>query len=130
MKIQTYMTLIIRVLPMLAIAVAVAATVDGAIAMASGKRVGSDHARTNSRVSEVAGRSNNGLVEKPIGKPLPPVDAGRGDGRIGGKPGSDRKHGGWSEEKRRGHDRKHKHSRYESPRLIERGVVPPVLTGR
>ncbi len=130
MKMQTYIAVTIRILPMIAAAVTLAATVDGALAMAGGKRVGSNYSSAHSLTGEIAGRVNNGLVEKPIGKPLPPIDAGRGDGRMGGKPGSDHKYGGWHEGRRRDHNHRHKHSRYESPPLIERGVVPPVLTGR
>lgn len=129
MKIPTYIVVTIRILPMIAAAVTLAATVDGALAMSGGKRIGGVSS-THLLTGKVAGRVNSGLVEKPVDKPMPPIVSGRGDGHIGKKPRSDHKYSDWHQEKHRGHYRKHKHSRYESPPIISRGVVPPVLMGR
>ena len=106
MKMPTYVAVTICTLSMLAAGIVVAASVDGALAMAKS-----------------TGKTGSA---QPIGKPLPPMDPGHGDGRMAGH----HSHDGWYRDHERRHHHRRHHSRDESRELYKRGVVPPILMVR
>lgn len=138
MKTPKSFAMTIRLLPVLMVGIT--------LAVATGDAFAENGARPGTGNAEAKIRSGGGgtalLVEKPapggpIGKPLPPVpiNPGKGGGRVGHDGSSSHKHG----DRYRDYERRHRHSRYESPPIIgkhprqtsrqsdlfQRGVVGP-----
>lgn len=115
MKIPRHFAITISVIPMLVVGIALTITTVNAFAE-NGAGIANSETRSPAAVGGTASIVEKPLPGGPIGKPLPPipVDPGKGDGRIGHDSGSDRKHGG----RDRYYERRHKHSRYESPPII------------
>jgi hypothetical protein len=138
MKTPKSLAITIRLLPVLVVGIT--------LAVATGDAFAENGARPGTGNTEAKIQSGGGgtalLVEKtapgrPIGKPLPPIpiDPGKGDGRVGHGGSSSHKHS----DRHRYYERRHRHSRYESPPIIgkhpgrtsrqsdlfQRGVVGP-----
>lgn len=138
MKTPKSFAMAIRLLPVLMVGITLTAATGDAFA-GNGARPGAGN--TEARIEPGRGSSSL-LVERPapggpIGKPLPPVpvDHGRGDGRADHGGSFSHRHA----DRFRYYERRHRHSRYESPPIIgknpgrtsrqsdlfERGVVGP-----
>ncbi|UPK33535.1 hypothetical protein IVB18_35820 [Bradyrhizobium sp. 186] len=115
MKTPKSFAMSIRLLPVLMVGIALAVATGDASA-GNGARPGTGN--TGAKIQSGGGGTAL-LVEKPapggpIGKPLPPVPIpGKGDGRVGHDGSSSHKHGD-----RYRYERRHRHSRYESPPII------------
>ena len=119
MKRPKSLAITIRLLPVLMVGITLAVATGDAFAE-NGARLGTG----NTKAKIQSGGAALLVVEKPapgspIGKPLSPIpiDPGKGDGRVG--------HGGSSSHKSHKHsdryryyERRHRHSRYESPPII------------
>lgn len=138
MKAPKRLAIAIRLLPALMVGIALATAAGDAFA-GNGARRGAG----NTEAKIQSGSAGNALlVERPapggpIGKPLPPipVDHGKRDGRADHHGSFGHKH----VDRYRYYERRHRHSRYESPPIIgkrpvrtsrqsdlfERGVVGP-----
>ena len=137
MKILKCFAITIRLLPVLMVGITLAVATGDAFAE-NGARPGTG----NTKAKIQSGGAALLVVEKPapgrpIGKPLPPIpiDPGKGDGRVGHGGSSSHKHS----DRYRYYERRHRHSRYESPPIIgkhpgrtsrqsdlfQRGVVGP-----